>query len=914
MAVNHNINVTATDKTGQALSRIDKKLGDIDNKAGSVTKALGAAGAAALAFASSGVLGGMIKQYTAFEKYNTVLATYLGSQGKANAEMKRLQQLANALPQDLNDITQAFVLFTSRGIDTSSKSLKAFSNIANANGKSLTQLGEAVADALTGEFERMKEFGIKVSKENGKFVADVGNGNKIVAESAKQLMDQLRALGEEGGKYGKAAENNANTLAQSFSNLQGAIMETSVSFGAGAKGGLKTFVDGMAEMIRQNQGLFKNLGHALGTVVTVLAKVIIGLVDNIEHLRAAFVAFMAIKIVGHLGGLVIGFKNLKNAILGVSKGLDSMNKASLKNALTAMLALGLAVADLAGLMDPLYEKLGLKAPPDNLTPMVERIQAINAELDKFKDGGLEKNSWYYQSELTASALEKEIAVRKAVLATAKAQYDQSLAANEVNIDALKIVNEQTSAIAEAESALNDYTAAMKLATAAFKVDIGLREMTAAEKNYEALTKKVLENKEAEKLRVDTLKLVDQVLAKNTLSETERANALAVSKMLMEGHYTAAQTMIQSLVAQNAELKVYEAALKNIAPLIAGTTVTEEQARKALQEKIDAIKGVGKETATYATFLRDLKKAIMDERQTAEWATQAQWELVQMRAEGKISAQELTKALEKLNGAQAESAGSNVLKDLSAQAKRLEELRDAYANADKMVQGSTISAEAFREELQKQINALVPVREGLVVYESEHAKMAKAVQENWKNIGDQMSKSMSDAVAKGELTFTSFKDFLKQWAQEIVSQIIKKTLMDPITNQLASLGASIVNGVGGSAGGGIAGMLASLFGGGGGMGGSIFDLFSGSFLGFANGGQPPVGQPSIVGENGPELFVPKSAGTVVPNDALGGGALTVNFTIQAIDSRSGTEFILNNKQQIVGVIQDAYNRRGKQGIY
>ena len=52
------------------------------------------------------------------------------------------------------------------------------------------------------------------------------------------------------------------------------------------------------------------------------------------------------------------------------------------------------------------------------------------------------------------------------------------------------------------------------------------------------------------------------------------------------------------------------------------------------------------------------------------------------------------------------------------------------------------------------------------------------------------------------------------------------------------------------------------------------LFSG-LLGFANGGRPPVGRPSIVGERGPELFVPDRAGTIVPNSAMGGASVTVN---------------------------------------
>ena len=46
-----------------------------------------------------------------------------------------------------------------------------------------------------------------------------------------------------------------------------------------------------------------------------------------------------------------------------------------------------------------------------------------------------------------------------------------------------------------------------------------------------------------------------------------------------------------------------------------------------------------------------------------------------------------------------------------------------------------------------------------------------------------------------------------------------------------------------------------------------------FLGFADGGRPPVNRPSIVGEKGPELFVPRSSGNIIPNNKLGGGGST-----------------------------------------
>jgi len=54
------------------------------------------------------------------------------------------------------------------------------------------------------------------------------------------------------------------------------------------------------------------------------------------------------------------------------------------------------------------------------------------------------------------------------------------------------------------------------------------------------------------------------------------------------------------------------------------------------------------------------------------------------------------------------------------------------------------------------------------------------------------------------------------------------------------------------------------------------------LGFANGGRPPVGRASIVGERGPELFVPDRAGTIIPNNAMG-GAMNVVVNVDASGS-------------------------------
>ena len=57
-------------------------------------------------------------------------------------------------------------------------------------------------------------------------------------------------------------------------------------------------------------------------------------------------------------------------------------------------------------------------------------------------------------------------------------------------------------------------------------------------------------------------------------------------------------------------------------------------------------------------------------------------------------------------------------------------------------------------------------------------------------------------------------------------------------------------------------------------------------GFANGGRPPVGRPSIVGERGPELFVPSTAGTIIPNNAMSG--ITNNIVVNVDASGSNVE--------------------------
>ena len=104
------------------------------------------------------------------------------------------------------------------------------------------------------------------------------------------------------------------------------------------------------------------------------------------------------------------------------------------------------------------------------------------------------------------------------------------------------------------------------------------------------------------------------------------------------------------------------------------------------------------------------------------------------------------------------------------------------------------------------------------------------------------------------------------------------------------------------------LLTSMSGGGGGILGAIGSLFGGFF---ADGGSPPVNKPSIVGEKGPELFVPRTAGTVVPNGGGGGmgtsgtgGNTYITNNINALDAKSVAQLFAENRKTLFGSVEQA----------
>ena len=95
--------------------------------------------------------------------------------------------------------------------------------------------------------------------------------------------------------------------------------------------------------------------------------------------------------------------------------------------------------------------------------------------------------------------------------------------------------------------------------------------------------------------------------------------------------------------------------------------------------------------------------------------------------------------------------------------------------------------------------------------------------------------------------------------------------------------------------------------------SLFNMGM-SFFGLASGGSVSKGRPEIVGERGPELFVPNSSGQIQQNArGIGGGAVTVNFNIDAIDSSSFNSVLVENRGIITSIINNALNEKGRREL-
>jgi lambda family phage tail tape measure protein len=198
-------------------------------------------------------------------------------------------------------------------------------------------------------------------------------------------------------------------------------------------------------------------------------------------------------------------------------------------------------------------------------------------------------------------------------------------------------------------------------------------------------------------------------------------------------------------------------------------------------------------------------------------------------------------------------------------------------------------------------------------EYQTAQSQRTFEYGWKKAYTSYVESATNAAKLGEQAFVSVTNNLESALDTFVStgklkfgELARSIIADLIKIQMRAQATSIF------------GKLGDLLGFGGGSGSSgMFTgstgMIGGSILKSAGGNEIGAGQPSLIGENGPEMFIPRSAGTIVPNNRMGslmGSSPQVVYNgpyianMQAIDTQSGIQFLAKNKQAVWSANQSA----------
>lgn len=171
-----------------------------------------------------------------FGKYEAVLRNTLQSEEKAKNAMAMLQKLAANTPYQLSELTEGYIKLVNRGIVPTEEELIKMGDLASSQGKSLDQFIEALLDAMTGENERLKEFGIKASKNGDKVKYTFKGITTEVDNTEAAITEYILSLGELKGVAGGMAiqmeqlegkTSNFNDTLEAFYNNLGKRFEES---------------------------------------------------------------------------------------------------------------------------------------------------------------------------------------------------------------------------------------------------------------------------------------------------------------------------------------------------------------------------------------------------------------------------------------------------------------------------------------------------------------------------------------------------------------------------------------------------------------------------------------------------------------------------------------------------------------
>jgi len=148
-------------------------------------------------------------------------------------------------------------------------------------------------------------------------------------------------------------------------------------------------------------------------------------------------------------------------------------------------------------------------------------------------------------------------------------------------------------------------------------------------------------------------------------------------------------------------------------------------------------------------------------------------------------------------------------------------------------------------------------------------------------GDVLEKGLLSAIRKGSVGFDDLKRVALHTMDEIAAQSLR-----------AGIGSAVSGASGGSGGGG--GSIGQL------LAGAIGSLFG--LPGRATGGPVAPGQAYVVGERGPELFVPTSSGRVETSQPASSRDVRVSIQLAAPRGTSAPVALQRSSRQVASAVR------------
>lgn len=210
---------------------------------------------------------GLFNTLRSFESLKVSLVTVTGSAEAGAAAFELIRQSAKALPFSVEEITESFIRLRALGIEPTEEVIESVANTASATQKSFLQVTEAIADATTGEFERLKELGIKVNAqgENLKVIFQ-GQTHEIEkgAEAIQRFLFETVGL----GTFAGAAAGQMTTLNGIISNLIDNLQAFALEVGeAGLQDALKELLTFVRDLVGGGGDLAVVIGRTLAAAV-----------------------------------------------------------------------------------------------------------------------------------------------------------------------------------------------------------------------------------------------------------------------------------------------------------------------------------------------------------------------------------------------------------------------------------------------------------------------------------------------------------------------------------------------------------------------------------------------------------------------------------------------------------------------